>query len=150
MLIRTKELLLLAGPPHLRLFLKNTVFFSCGRHANKEDRQLGYDVIPVRTKVFQDKLQEAYKVRNNEWGVTFPTDLHAADAVYHQACIVNFRTRKQIPKKHGGDIDSKHVKGRPTDTVKSKVFLKETEALVESGKEQFVIPYLVGKMQEYP
>ena len=57
--------------------------------------------------------------------------------MYHKACIVNFRTRKQIPKKHGGYTDSKHAKGRPTDTVKSKVFLKETEALVESGKEQF-------------
>ena len=67
--------------------------------------------------------------------------------MYHQARSVNFRTGKQILKKHGNDTDSE---GRPTDTVKSKVFLKETEALVESGKEQFAIPYLVGKMQECP
>ena len=52
----------------------------------------------------------------------FPKDLYAADAVYHQACIVNFRTRKEIPNRHGHDTDSKHVKGRPADTVETKVF----------------------------
>ena len=44
---------------------------------------------------------------------------------------------------HGDYIDLKHVKGRPIDTVKSKVFLKETEALVETDKEQFAIPYIL-------
>ena len=27
-------------------------------------------------------------------------DLHAADAVYHTVCSVNFRTKKQIPAVH--------------------------------------------------
>ena len=101
-----------------------------------EGRKRGYDVIPVRTKDFQDKIQEACKVRNDEWAETvrgrleFAQDLHAADVVYHHACSVNFRTLKQIPKKHGNDTDSKSVKGRPTDTVKSKPFLKVTEVLI--------------------
>ena len=69
--------------------------------------------------------------------------------MYHQACSVNFRTLKQIPKKHGNDTDSKRVKGRPTDTVKSKAFLKVTEVLVENDEEQFTIPDLIGKMEEY-
>ena len=55
----------------------------------------------------------------------FAQDLHAADAVYHQACSVNFRTGKQILEKHGNDTDSKHAKGRPTDTVKTKAFFKK-------------------------
>ena len=44
---------------------------------------------------------------------------------------------------HGDYIYLKHVKGRPIDTVKSKVFLKETEALVETAKEQYAIPYIL-------
>ena len=66
--------------------------------------------------------------------------------MYHQARSVNFRTGKQILKKHGNDTDSE---GRPTDTVKSKAFLKVTGVLVENDKEQFTIPDLVGKMKEY-
>ena len=69
--------------------------------------------------------------------------------MYHQACSVNFRTGKQIPKKHGKDTDSKRAKGRPMDTVKSKAFLKVTEFLVENDEEQITIPDLIGKMQEY-
>ena len=70
--------------------------------------------------------------------------------MYHQACSVNFRTGKQIPKKHGNDTDSKRAKGHPTDTVKSKAFFKKkTEVLVENDKEQFTISDLDKKMQEY-
>ena len=96
-LIRTKELLLLAGPSRVSLFLRNT--------ANYEGRRRGYYVIPVRAKDFQDKIQEACKVTNDEWEETirkrleFAQDLHAAGAVYHQGCSVNFRRGKQIPKK---------------------------------------------------
>ena len=120
-----------------------------------EGRKRGYDVIPVRTKNFQDKIQEACKVRNDEWAETvrgrleFAQDLHAGDAVYHQARSVNFRTLKQIPKKHGNDTDSMRAKGRPTDNVKPKAFLKVTEVLVENDEEQFTISDLIGKMQEY-
>ena len=90
----------------------------------------------------QDKIQEACKVRNDDWTETFwgrlefEQNLHAVDAVYHQACSV----------KHGNDTDSE---GRPTDTVKSKAFLKVTGVLVENDKEQFTIPDLVGKTKEY-
>ena len=100
-----------------------------------EGRKRGYDVILVRTKDYEDKIQQVCKVRNDEWAETvrgrleFVQDLHAADAVYHQACSVNFRTRKQIPKKHGNDTDSKPAKGRPTNKVKSKAFLKKQRFL---------------------
>ena len=68
--------------------------------------------------------------------------------MYHQACNVNFRTGKQIPKKHGNDTDSKPAEGRPTDTVKSEAFLKKTEVLVGNDKEQFTMSVLVRTMQE--
>ena len=122
---------------------------------NTRAEKRGYDVIPARTKDFQDKIQEACKVRNDEWAETvrerleFAQDPHSTDTVYHQAFSVNFRTGKQIPKKHGNDTDPERAKGRPTDTVKSKAFLKVTEAFVENDKEQFTISDLVGKMQEY-
>ena len=60
---------------------------------------------------------------NGPGEIEFAQDLHAADAVYHQACSVNFRTGNQFPAKHGNDTDLKHAKGRPMDTVKSKAFL---------------------------
>ena len=142
---------MLAVPPHPHLFSKNTVFFSVADPRN-EGRKRGYDVIHVRTKDFQDKIQEACKFRNDDWAETFrgrlefEQNLHAVDAVYHQACSVNFRTGKQILEKHGNDTDSE---GRPKDTVKSKALLKVTGVLVENDKEQFTIPDLVGKMKEY-
>ena len=86
---------------HVHLFLRSTV-------ADREIR-MKYDVIPLGTKDFQDKIQEACKVMNDEWAETawgrfeFVQDLHTADAVYNQACSVNFRTGKQIPKKHEND-----------------------------------------------
>ena len=137
-----------------RFIFKEHCFF-CGQPAKYEGRKRGYDVIPVRTKDFQDKIQKASKVRNDEWAETvrgrlaFAQDLHASAAVYHQACSFNFRTGKQIPKKHGNDTDSKRAKGRPLDTVKSEAFLKVTEFIVENDEEQLTIPDLVGKMQEY-
>ncbi|KAH3738417.1 hypothetical protein DPMN_045050 [Dreissena polymorpha] len=41
--------------------------------------------------------------RKDEWGyqvlarLEFAQDLHAADAMYHQTCNVNFRTARQLP-----------------------------------------------------
>ena len=45
-------------PPHVHLFLRNTVFFFCGQSVKCEVRKRDCDVIPVRTKDFQDKIQE--------------------------------------------------------------------------------------------
>ena len=45
------------------------------------------------------------------------SNLHAADAVYHRVCSVNFRTMKQIPVAYEGEARaSKAVKsGRPQE-----------------------------------
>lgn len=58
---------------------------------------------PVRTSDFQTKIEDVCKMRDDEWALDvrgrleFVQDLHAADALYHQQCSVNFRTLKQIP-----------------------------------------------------
>ena len=153
-LIRTKEQLPLACPPHLGLFLRNTVFSVANQRSTRAEN-VATMLSRCLQKTSRIKIQEACRVRNDEWAETvrgrleFAQDLHAADAVYHQACSVNFRTGKQFPKKHGNDTDSKHAKGRPMDPVKSKAFLQVTEFLVENDEEQLTIPDLVGKMQEY-
>ena len=41
--------------------------FPSGRPVKYEGRKRGYDVIPVRTKDFEDKIQQVCKVRNDEW-----------------------------------------------------------------------------------
>ena len=45
-------------------------------------------------------------------------DLHAIDAVYHQTCSVNFRTKKQMPMSQCILGDSKRPKlGRPQNDM---------------------------------
>lgn len=53
-------------------------------------------------------------------------DLPAADAVYHQACSVNFRTKKQIPMLFASeqpDVKKRKI-GRPQDEDNNDAFLK--------------------------
>ena len=78
--------------------------FFCGQPAKNDGRKRGNDVIPVRTQDFQDSIAQICKERNDEWSeivlgrLEYAQDLHAADAVYHQACSVNFHTGEQVPK----------------------------------------------------
>ena len=52
---------------------------------------------------FKDTLLKSCNERGDAWAVIVKVrvlhvhDLHAADAVYHQVCSVNFRTKKQMP-----------------------------------------------------
>ena len=84
----------------------------CGQSAKYDGRKKGFDVIPVRTKDFQDSIAKLCKERSDEWSqivlgrLEHAQDLHAADTVYHQMCSVNFRTGKQVPKQHCSDLSS--------------------------------------------
>ena len=109
---------------------------------------------------FQDSIAQICKERNDEWSEMvlgrqeYAQDLHAADAVYHQACSVNFHTGKQVPLQHcsddGSDKDTKRPwQGRPDDTGKATAFLKVVKFLEENDEEQITITDLVNKMQEY-
>ena len=79
--------------------------FFCGQPAKFSGRKLGYDVIPVRSSDFQESVYAACHERKDEWAekvlgrLEYARDLHASDAVYHNACNVNFRNGKQIPSK---------------------------------------------------
>lgn len=73
-------------------------------------------------------------------------DLHAAGAIYHQQCSVNFRTGKGIPQ---GPSPSKHLKrGRRSDEVLD-AFLKVAKVLEDNDDEQTSIGDLIDKMREY-
>ncbi|VDI45292.1 Hypothetical predicted protein [Mytilus galloprovincialis] len=80
-------------------FQKNCLF--CGYFAKFSESKRGIDVFPVRTTDFSNTLRNICKERNDEWSEIVlrrlniaPSDLHAADAIYHQTCSVNFRTEK--------------------------------------------------------
>ena len=67
-------------------------------------------------------------VWNSLGRLAYAQDPHVADAVYHQACGVNFRTGKRVPQKYGRDGNENGPKrlrqGRPVDTAKTTAFLK--------------------------
>ena len=79
--------------------------FLCGQPAIYGKRKwFKYEYYPVRTKDFQEKITEICISRNDAWSaklkgrLEFSQALHASDALYHQQCSVNFRTRKDIQK----------------------------------------------------
>lgn len=132
--------------------------FLCGLAAKYEGKKKGYDVIPVRTMDFQESIFKCCEQRKDNWSETvlgrleYLRDLHAADAVYHQSCSVNFRTGKQIPKEfqvNEAGIEPKRARlGRPVDDVRTGAFLKTVKYLQDN--EEFLTVYdLIKKMEEY-
>lgn len=83
--------------------------------------------------------------------IAFAHDLPAADAIYHQACNVNFRTEKQIPMKYSSEnTQRKQLKhGRPEDSLKHEALLKAAQFLEENDDEQLTLGDLGDNMQEY-
>ena len=120
------------------------------------NKKRGNDVFPVRTSDFQTNITKICEERNDKWGrlvasrLAFVIDLHAADAVYHQQCSVNFHTLKNIPKQHSSHSATKHVHcGRPEDLNRSGAFQQTVAFFRENDEEQLTISDLIGKMQEY-
>ena len=68
----------------------------CGDLAKYENNKRGNDVFPVRTGDFQVNISKICAERDDDWGkivagrLASVIDLHAADALYHQQCSVNF------------------------------------------------------------
>ena len=128
----------------------------CGQPARYEKKKKGFDVIPVRTKDFQDSVVKICKERQDPWSlivegrIAFAQDLHAADAVYHQTCSVNFRTNKDIPQPYSDEKAPKKAKhGRPSDEEKLTAFYKVANFLSENDEEQTTVGDLVSKMEAY-
>ena len=77
-------------------------------------------------------------------------DLPAADAIYHQSCSSNFRTKKQIPSTFSFEQrGTKQKIGQPQDDTTDKAFSDVISYLQENEEDQLTILDLVVKMQEY-
>jgi len=128
--------------------------FFCGTNVDLEDqkRRRG-DVFRVTTlKTKHTMLQTCFE-RKDKWAevvrarILHVHDLPAADAIYHQACSVNFRTKKQIPIQFASEQpDAKKRKiGRLQDEEKNDAFLKVARFLQENDDEQITVVDLVEK-----
>ena len=100
----------------------------CGQYIKYKGERKGFNVIPVGTMEFLETILKTCRERNDDWSQTalgrfeYLRDLHAADAVYHQTCSINFRTGKNIPKQCSTDLDNDamrcKIQGRPVDIGK--------------------------------
>ncbi|CAG2208600.1 unnamed protein product [Mytilus edulis] len=112
------------------------------------------DVYPVRTSEFQCKIEDICRQREDEWALevrgrlAFVQDLHAADALYHQTCSVNFRTLKQTPLAFSPPAKkTKTQAGRKSS--QSESFLFAAKYLQQNEDEQITVADLVKKMSEH-
>ena len=144
---------LLRSKDHKFSFQENCLF--CGQSVKFDATKRGYEVFPVRTKEFQDSLREVCLERNDDWALKvfarleFARDLHAADAIYHQQCSVNFQTKKQIPQSFDEGHCAPKRKGKPQDLAQSDAFLKVAKFLEDNDDEQITVGNLTDKMKEY-
>ena len=103
----------------------------CSQDAKINHRKRGYDVLPVRILPFQKSIERVCSERNDQWAhdvtgrIASIIDLPATEALYHQTCSVNFRTKRQLPKEFVTDSSPCKMPakspGRPeaTDTTES-------------------------------
>lgn len=85
-----------------------------------------------------DSWSDAVKAR-----ILHVHDLHAADAIYHQTCSVNFRTKKRT------QFDSKRLKlGRPQDDKRAEAFFEIASYLEDNDDEQITINDLIDLMNQ--
>ena len=80
----------------------------------------------------------------------FPTDLYAADGVYHNACDLSFRTDKNLPKKcsENENLSSWDLE-KPVFTDREKVFQQLIEYLGANNEEQNTLNDLKQLMESF-
>jgi len=140
-------------------FSFSTDCFYCGTVVNfVEQKRKAPDAFKVTTLATKDTVLQICSERGKDaWAdvvrarIMHVYDLPAVDAIYHQACSVNFRTGKQIPKIYASNEPKckREKKGRPQDEERSEAFLNITKFLRENDDEQITIRDLEEKMQEY-
>ena len=99
------------------------MFFLCGQLAKAGSKRKSSDILTVKTIEMKDTILAVCQERGHSWADSVQArilhihDLHAADAVYHQVCSVNFCTKKQIPSAlQSNNLHSKKMKlGRKQD-----------------------------------
>ena len=116
----------------------------CGRSIVDQRKKGNISVYPVRTASCQASLELMCLQRGpgDKWAETvkgrieYAQDLHAADAVYHQQCNINFRTGRNIPLAfQPPGSESKNKKGRPEDEDRHAAFSKVVSYLKENDDE---------------
>lgn len=118
---------------------------------DKQLKQRLLEVYPVRTVDFQNNILMICDERRDEWSaevggrIESVNDLHAADAVYHQNCSVNFRKKKAKPQTVLPEPERISKKGRPNTT--DEYFQSVVLFLQQHGDEQVTIADLVEKMK---
>ena len=74
-------------------------------------------------------------------------DLHAADAIYHHTCAINFRTGKGVPVNYSDPPPIKRKKpGRPKDTDQEQAFEIMCLFFEKNDEKGFTISQLSEKM----
>ena len=130
------------------IFNFKTHCFYCGQLTKHKGKRKAFDIVNVRTVELKDTILAVCEERMDVWTdavkkrIMHVHDLHAADAVYHQICSVNFRTKKNIPATFSGDDScAKKVKlGRPEDKERTDAFLEVAHYLEKMmmSKSQFM------------
>jgi len=139
-------------------FATNCLFCGCAVDLSAGHRK-GFEFFQVRTTELDASIKSVCAARQDEWAadvfrrLCLVSDLHAADAVYHQVCSSNFRTMKLIPSQLSGGATEPDTKkrrvGRPSDDIKYEAFLKVTSYLADNDQEQITVKHLVDKMQSF-
>lgn len=143
----------------------SSVCLFCGQKAESNPRhsdRVKNDVIKVRSIEFKERITNTCNDRNDDWGLSVlarvngtVSDLHAADAIYHRICSINFRTGKNIPrefsKSNNECIKAKKPKlaGRPPDSVRNEVFHTVCKYFEEHDEDQLTLKDFADKMEEY-
>ena len=127
----------------------------CGQPAKYENKKRICEVFPVRTKNFQSEIIRTCEKRKDDWSnlvagrIAFAQDLHAADAIYHQICSVNFRTLKKLPQQFSATVDkSSNAIGRPEEADRQEAFLRTMVFFEDNDDEQITIVDLVMKTEQ--
>ena len=136
------------------MFNFKEVCLFCGKSTKLGDQSMK-NVYYVRTFDFQEKVLEDCATRQDTWSdivfarIQCVQDLHAADAVYHQMCSVNFRTKRGIPKQFKSEEVEPNRAGRPSIDKTDVAFLRVAQFLEENDDEQISINDLTLKMKEF-
>jgi len=123
-------------------FSFKTNCFFCGRAAKLGSKRK-YDAFEVKTIEIKGTILKACQEQADSWSdavkacILHVHDLHAADAVYHQACSsVNFRTKKQMLTAQIDTEASKRSKlGCPQEDKRVEAFLKVASYLEDNDDE---------------
>ena len=108
------------------------------------------EVFWVRTDNFLIEIRKICHERSDEWGyqvlgrISFYSDLHAKDYIYHKQCSQGKRKEKAFENKK-----RKVSSGRPVDARREQDFRQMCEYFVENDDEQQTTAYLTEKCTDF-